>query len=98
MEKILEFFGGTDRVLHFLVGAVLSFMFTNVSMLQDGVLGTSCIIFGLIGFAVAAFAGIVKELIIDSTFDWKDFVATLLGGILPVVVNAIGALFFVLSN
>lgn len=97
MEKILEFFGGTDKVLHFLVGAVLAFIFTNVVMIQDGALGVSCIVYSGIGFAVAAFAALLKELIIDSTFDWKDLVATLLGGLLPAVVNAVGALFYFLS-
>ena len=97
MDKILNYFG-TDKVLHFLVGAVISFVFTNICMIQEGLSGISCVVFGVIGLAVAAFAGLVKELIIDSTFDWKDLAATVLGGLLPVIANAVGALFYALSN
>lgn len=97
IDKLVNFFG-TDKVLHFLAGAVIAFVFTNVLMIQEGSVGVSCIVCGFIGIIVAAFAALVKDLIIDSSFDWKDFVATLTGGVLPVLVNAIGAMFNALSN
>lgn len=97
MDKILNYFG-TDKVLHFLVGAVIAFIVTNVVMLQEAVVGIPCIAMGVIGLIVAGFAGLVKELIIDSSFDWKDLVATLTGGVLPVATNAVGASFYLLSN
>lgn len=95
MEKILNFFG-TDKVLHFLAGAVIAFIITNVCMIQDGITGATCIAFAAIGLAAAAVIGLIKELI-DSEFNWKDLFATILGGLLPAAANAIGALFHLLS-
>ena len=97
IDKILDFFG-TDKILHFLVGAVISFMFTNVCMIQEGLSGVSCIAVSVIGLIAAIFFGLVKELIIDSTFDWKDLLATFIGGLFPIIINAVGAIFHVLSN
>lgn len=96
-EKLLNLIG-TDKVLHFLSGIVISFIIGNVLMIQEGGTGATCIVFSAVGLVVAVFCAFFKCVLFDTSFEWEKFVATIAGGVLPVAVNAIGAVFNVLSN
>lgn len=89
---------GVDKVLHFCVGAVISFCFTNVVMLQEGTIGVDNLWVAIIGIIVTMILECMKEFIIDGNPDKKDILATFLGSVLVFVVNAIGILFYILSN
>lgn len=88
---------GTDKLLHFAFGAVISFAVTNIVMLQEGAIGTGNLWFAVIGVLVSLFFGCLKEFIFDSEADMKDLAATVIGGAVPFVVNAVGVLFYILS-
>lgn len=90
MRKILEILGkiGKDKWQHFSLGALIAAVILCV-----------CVWCGL-QFPVATFLSIAgvwlvelgKEFIIDKRADWKDIVATMVGGIvvwLPICVTYI---------
>lgn len=60
---------GDDKLLHFLVAAlVTSFgLFSNMTV-------------GILAFCLVLALSVVKELLWDDFFNWKDLVAGLLGG------------------
>lgn len=89
---------GVDKILHFCVGAIISFCFSNVIMLQEGTIGVDNLWTAIIGIIVAMFFEYIKEFIIDGNPDKKDFLATFLGSVLVFIVNAIGILFYIWSN
>ena len=89
---------GVDKILHFCVGAVISFCFSNVVMLQEGTIGINNIWISVIGIIVTMILECIKEFIIDDNPDKKDILATFLGSLIPFVVNAIGILFYIASN
>lgn len=89
---------GVDKILHFCVGAIISFCFSNVVMLQEGTIGIDNLWFAIIGIIVTMILECVKEFIIDVKPDKKDILATFLGAILVFVVNAIGISFYIWSN
>lgn len=89
---------GVDKILHFCIGAVISFCFSNVVMLQEGIIGIDNIWVAIIGIIVTMIFEYIKEFIIDSSPDKKDILATFLGSLIPFVVNAIGILFYIVSN
>lgn len=96
IDKLINFFKST--ILYFLIGATSSFIFTNIIMIQEGSIGTSCISYGCIGFIVSIFIAFMKKLIISPDFNWKNIGMILAGGILPILINAIGVMFNILSN
>ena len=89
---------GVDKILHFCVGAVISFCFSNIVMLQEGTIGINNIWIAVIGIIVTMILECIKEFIIDDNPDKKDIFATFLGSLIPFVVNAIGILFYIGSN
>ena len=89
---------GVDKILHFCIGAVISFCFSNVVMLQEEIIGIDNIWVAIIGIIVTMIFECIKEFIIDSSPDKKDILATFLGSLIPFVVNAIGILFYIVSN
>lgn len=89
---------GVDKILHFCIGAIISFCFTNVVMLQEGTIGIDNLWVAVIGIIVAMIFECMKEFIIDNNPNKKDILATFLGSVLVFVVNAIGILFYILSN
>ena len=89
---------GVDKVLHFCVGAIISFCFTNVIILQEGTIDVNNLWAAIIGIIVTMILECMKEFIIDDTPDKKDIFATFLGSALVFVVNAIGILFYIWSN
>ena len=75
---------GLDKVTHFLAGALVAVMaYLVVSMAgetQAASLAT--------GFGLSIVAGVVKELL-DERFDWKDLLATAIGGAAATIGLAI---------
>ena len=89
---------GVDKILHFCVGAIISFCFTNVIILQEGTIGIDNLWCAIIGIIVTMILECIKEFIIDDSPDKKDILATFLGSVLVFVINAIGILFYIFSN
>ena len=97
LEKLVNKFG-YDKLLHFAFGAIISFVFTNVMILQEGVSGVSNIWAAIAGIVVTMILECIKEFIIDGNPDKKDILATFIGSVVPFVVNAIGVLFYIASH
>lgn len=83
---------GTDKLLHFAFGAVISFVVTNVLIIQKGIIEISDIGIAIVGVVFTMILEFIKEFIIDVAPDRKDIIATLLGSIVPFIVNAISIL------
>lgn len=89
---------GQDKVLHFLVGSLITAFMTLIAGLQEPEIDWYTMGAPAIGLAVTAFFAVVKEVLIDAEFSWKDLVATLLGAVPIFIATAFGILFHVLSN
>lgn len=66
---------GLDKVTHFLAGALVAVMACLVACMAGETQATSL----ATGFGLSIVAGVVKELF-DERFDWKDLLATAIGG------------------
>ena len=71
VEKI-----GTDKVMHFLVGALFVAFGFQISML-----------FGFISIPLIMGLELYKEYRMDNFVDWKDVLVTFLGTVFSVVVS-----------
>ena len=89
---------GIDKILHFLVGAVITFTVNVLAVFQESVINTVSIGLSVIGVIVATMAAFLKEYIIDEQANIKDILATILGAIFAFIVCAIGVWFCILSN
>lgn len=89
---------GQDKVLHFLVGSLITAFMTLIAGLQEPEIDWSTMGAPTIGLVVTAFFAGVKEALIDTEFNWKDLVATLLGAVPIFIATAFGILFHILSN
>ncbi len=89
---------GMDKVANFGIGAAIAFIISNITMLQDGFIGWHNILYPIIGVVVVAVLEFFKEYIIDYKLDKKDFIATILGSLLPFISNLIGILFYIGSH
>ena len=66
---------GLDKVTHFLSGALVAVM----AYLVVGMAGATQAASLATGFGLSIVAGVVKELF-DERFEWKDLLATAMGG------------------
>lgn len=66
---------GLDKVTHFLAGALVAVMACLVACMTGATQAASI----ATGFGLSIVAGVVKELL-DERFDWKDLLATAIGG------------------
>lgn len=66
---------GLDKVTHFFAGALVAVM----AYLVVGMAGATQSASLATGFGLSIVAGVVKELL-DERFDWKDLLATAIGG------------------
>lgn len=66
---------GLDKVTHFLAGALVAVMAYLVARMAGATQAASL----ATGFGLSIVAGVVKELL-DERFDWKDLLATAIGG------------------
>lgn len=64
---------------------------------SKGADGWGFAVLALAGLVCAAVAGLIKELL-DGKPDWHDLLATVLGGLLPLLANTLGTLLCVLSG
>lgn len=66
---------GLDKVTHFLAGALVAVMAYLVACMAGATQAASL----AAGFGLSIVAGVAKELI-DERFEWKDLLATAIGG------------------
>lgn len=88
---------GIDKVLHFLVGALITSIVTIVISFQEPTITNYTMAVPLIG-AIATFMIAVFKEISDTQFDWKDVLATVLGAIPIFLSTCFGVLLHNLSN
>ena len=88
---------GIDKVLRFLLGAVIAFTICNLMLIQDAMVRWETLLAAFGGIVITAILAMMKERIIDDKPDMKDFLASVLGGVYVMIVNFIGTIFNVLS-
>lgn len=66
---------GLDKVTHFLAGALVAVVAYLVACMTGATQAASL----ATGFGLSIVAGVVKELL-DERFEWKDLLATVIGG------------------
>lgn len=71
---------GLDKVTHFLAGALVAVMAYLVACMAGATQAASL----ATGFGLSIVAGVVKELF-DERFDWKDLLATAIGGAVATI-------------
>ena len=75
---------GTDKVTQFFAGATIALSVTLILCFAGSI--SNVIPYSIIGANVAVFCGVVKELC-DSEFNKEDFLATMFGGIVSIVIS-----------
>ena len=75
---------GVDKILHFSVGATIALSVTLILCLVGDI--SNVIPYSIIGTNVAVICVVVKELC-DSEFNKTDFIATMFGGIIAIVIS-----------
>lgn len=97
INKIINKFGN-DKVLHFLTGGLICSFITFVVILQEQNLSyidkIASVLTGTIDVFVLSF---IKEVIIDTDFNWKDILASIIGCVPIFIAVCIGVLFNYLS-
>lgn len=88
---------GIDKVLHFLCGAVIAFVFNIIIIIvQEAAMTTAkYFITTIIGVIAAIVIGLVKEFI-DTKFDIKDFLVTAFGGVFTYMIFVLAILIQIL--
>ena len=91
VDKLLSKIG-TDKVLHFCTGSAIS-SFTALSILPAiQTCGSSIVVAPLFGTIVSTIIGMIKEKL-DTVFDEKDLLATVLGSVPTYIAIGLSALF-----
>ena len=80
---------GIDKITHFFAGATISLSVTLTLCLVGSI--SNVIPYSIIGTNVSILCGLVKE-ICDSEFNKEDFLATMFGGIISIVISLISLL------
>lgn len=80
---------GLDKVTHFFAGATIALSVTLILCFVGSIFNV--ITYSIIGTNVAVICGVVKELC-DSEFSKGDFLATMFGGIVAIVISLISLL------
>ena len=75
---------GTDKITHFFVGATIALSVTLILCFVGSI--SNVIPYSIIGTNVSVICGVVKELC-DSEFNKADFLATMFGGIIAIVIS-----------
>lgn len=94
MEKLDKFISkiGVDKVLHFLVGALISFIIITICIFYIGIVDNNIIWLSIIAVFITFAIELIKEYILDEIADIKDIVATLIGSIIPLFIAIVGML------
>ena len=75
---------GIDKVTHFFAGATIALSVTLILCFVGSI--SNVIPYSIIGTNVSVLCGLVKE-ICDSEFNKEDFLATMFGGIVAVIIS-----------
>ena len=75
---------GIDKITHFFVGATIALSVTLILCFVGSI--SNVIPYSIIGTNVSVICGVVKELC-DSEFNKADFLATMFGGIIAIVIS-----------
>ena len=75
---------GIDKVTHFFAGATISLSVTLILCFIGNI--SNVISYSILGTNIAVFCGIIKELL-DTEFSIKDFLATMFGGIISMIIS-----------
>ena len=75
---------GIDKITHFFAGATISLSVTLILCFVGSI--SNVILYSIIGTNVSVICGVVKELC-DSEFNKADFLATMFGGIIAIVIS-----------
>ena len=75
---------GIDKITHFFAGATIALSITLILCFVGSI--SNVIPYSIIGTNVAVLCGIVKE-VCDSEFNKEDFLATMFGGIVSIVIS-----------
>ena len=87
---------GIDKVLHFLCGAVIAFVFNIIIIVQEAAMTTAkYFITTIIGVIATIVIGLVKEFI-NTKFDIKDFLVTAFGGVFAYMIFVLAILIQIL--
>ena len=80
---------GLDKITHFFAGATIALSVTLILCFVGSI--SEVIPYSIIGTNVAVLCGLVKELC-DSEFNKEDFLATMFGGIIAIVITLLSLL------
>lgn len=75
---------GIDKITHIFAGATIALSVTLILCFVGSI--SNVIPYSIIGTNVAVLCGLVKELC-DSEFNKEDFLATMFGGIIAIVIS-----------
>lgn len=75
---------GIDKITHFFAGATIALSVTLILCFVGSI--SNVVPYSIIGTNVAVICGVVKELC-DSEFNKEDFIATMFGGIMAVIIS-----------
>ena len=75
---------GIDKILHFFAGATIALSVTLILCFAGSI--SNVIPYSIIGTNIAVLCGLVKELC-DSEFNKENFLATMFGGIVSIVIS-----------
>lgn len=89
---------GVDKLLHFFVGAFISFFITMFFILKEGLDNNTIFVFSIIGLGITAIIGFLKEMVIDSVFNILDFIYTIAGGMVPSSIISVYLLYYIIFN
>ena len=75
---------GIDKITHFFAGATIALSVTLILCFVGSI--SNVIPYSIIGTNVSVLCGLVKELC-DSEFNKEDFLTTMFGGIVAVIIS-----------
>lgn len=75
---------GIDKLTHFFAGATIALSVTFILCFVGSI--SNVIPYSIIGTNVAVLCGVAKE-ILDTEFSIEDFLATMFGGIMAIVIS-----------
>ena len=75
---------GIDKITHFFAGATIALSVTLILCFVGSI--SNVIPYSILGTNVSVLCGVVKELC-DSEFNKEDFLATMFGGIISIVIS-----------
>ena len=80
---------GIDKITHFFAGAAIALSVTLILCFVGSI--SNVVPYSIIGTNVSVLCGLVKELC-DSEFNKENFITTMFGGIITIVISLISLL------